>query len=85
MRARAFQVDDRVRWNHLYHEEDGLFLPARAPHPLQLPEQSLCKKVWDTHKQWVRHTFLHGEYPDLRKAAKIAPHDVKKEQAIRNG
>ncbi len=26
MRAREFQVYDRVRWNTLYHEEHGLFL-----------------------------------------------------------
>ena len=26
MRARAFQVYDRVRWHTLYHEEQGRFL-----------------------------------------------------------
>jgi len=62
MRARAFQVDDRVRWNHLYHEEDGLFLPARAPHPLQLPEPSLCKKVWDTLSQSLREALRIGRF-----------------------
>lgn len=67
MRARAFQVDDPVRWNHLYHEEDGLFLPARAPYPLQLPKQSLCKKVWDTRGQRVRHNFLHAVNVALNK------------------
>ena len=30
------------------------------PDPLQLPKQSLCKKVWDTRGQRVRHNFLHA-------------------------
>ena len=31
MRARAFQVYERVRSNTLYHEEQGRFLPEVAP------------------------------------------------------
>jgi hypothetical protein len=31
MRARAFKVYDRVRWNTLYHEEQGLFLLRKHP------------------------------------------------------
>jgi len=31
MRARAFQVYDRVRWHTLYHEEQGRFLREVAP------------------------------------------------------
>ena len=34
---------------------------------------------------WVRHTFLHREYPGNWKAAKIALHDAKRSKQQRHG
>ena len=54
---------------------EQLHLVREAAH-LKLLAKNGCLRL---AQQRVRHTFLHGEYPDHRKAAKIAPHDAKKE------